>query len=474
MTEGRGLKAWRLLGSLFSRAAGGSRLMGKTFGDNRDLWPTLGYRESPDVETYLSFYERGDIAAQIIDLPVTSTWRFAPEPRLDDATDEGQAWLDALDAFDDRTRMYAKMGEADRLTGIGRFGILFIGFRMQSTEELKEPVESINGLEDVLFFRAYHEGNVTITKWTTDEASPRFGMPELYQIDIRAGDGQGTGSSGGSRTVQVHWTRVIHIAEATVEDETFGTPRLERVVNKLDDLNKLVGSAAEIFWLAIAGILHADLSPDLDVDQDDMEEFETDIIEAAHGMRRLIQTRGVTLNRIAAEGNVDPGPTYDAITQLIAATARIPQRVLFGSERGELASSQDQRQWHATIKSRQQNQAEPIIVRALFDRLEMLGAFTQPEGWVLFWPSLDESTQLELAEIAELKAKAAIAFSPGGQAELLVKPWEAREILGLPALPEEAPEGAIEAFGEGLDVFGDPNDEPPLTLPNPDDLLALP
>ena len=103
----------------------------------------------------------------------------------------------------------------------------------------------------------------------------------------------------------------------------------------------------------------------------------------------------------------------------------------------------------------------------------MLGVLTQPEGWVLFWPSLDESTQLELAEIAELKAKAAVAFAPGGQADLLIKPWEAREILGLPALPEEAPEGAEEAFGEGLDIFGDTLPDLP-ELPGPDDILALP
>ena len=69
-------KAWRLLGQLFSRVGGFSRSMGRTFGVLRDLWPTLGYRDVADVEVFLSFYDRGDIAAQLIDLKPDTCWRF--------------------------------------------------------------------------------------------------------------------------------------------------------------------------------------------------------------------------------------------------------------------------------------------------------------------------------------------------------------------------------------------------------------
>lgn len=460
-------KAWRLLGQLFSRVGGFSRSMGKTFGGLRDLWPTLGYRDVADVEVYLSFYDRGDIAGQLVDLPPDTCWRFPPELRLEDVETEGKTFLDEVDELDDRIGLWAKMAQVDRLSGIGRYGLLLIGARgTDGAETLAEPLDRLSSLKDVMFLKAFHEGQTTVNRWVTDEMDPRFGLPESYNVDFSAGSG-GAATTGVTRTLVVHWSRVIHVAENLVDDETFGTPRLQRVLNKLDDLNKLIGSAAEIFWVAVAGVLHADIDPDVDVDPDDMEQFETDLIEAMQGMRRVVQTRGVELSRIAHSGAVDPGPTYEAITQLIAATARIPQRVLFGSERGELASSQDQRQWHATIAARQNNHVNPVIIRAFFNRMEALGVKV-PE-YDVFWQPLDSPTELELAEIIEHRSKAAVALAPGGQADLLIKPWEAREMLGLTPIPEDPPEGAREAFFEPVDdtlVIEEP-ETPPLELPPP-------
>ena len=443
MEQGMGLKAYRVLGQLFSRSGSFGRSMGKTFGGLRDLWPTLGYRDQADVVTFLSFYERGDIASQIIDLPPDTTWRFPPELRLKDQEASGEAFINDVTELNDRAGLWSKMAQVDRLSGIGRFGLLFIGARGNGGEEiLSDKLEGLKTLKDVLFLKAFHEGAVTVNKWVTDEFDSRFGLPETYDIKFNIGD------STGSKTTVVHWTRVIHVAENLVDDETYGTPRLMRILNKLDDLNKLVGSAAEIFWVAVAGILHADIDPEVDVSPEDQEAFEKDLIEAMQGIRRIVQTRGVVLNRIASSGSVDPGPTYDAITQLIAATARIPQRVLFGSERGELASSQDQRQWHATIAARQNNYAEPVIIRAFFNRLEKLGV--KIPTYDIFWEPLDSPTALELSEIIDNRSKAAVALAPGGQADLLIKPWEAREMLGLTPIPKEPPEGADEAFTEEL------------------------
>ena len=455
MDDNRIVKVYRALGQLFSRIGGTSRSMGKTFGGLRDLWPTLGYRDEADVETYLSFYNRGDIASAIIDIPPNTTWRFAPELRLEEDEDGGETFLTAVTELDVRVGLWSKMAQVDRLSGIGRFGILLIGARGDAgTEELKDPLTGLRDLKDVLFLRAFHEGAVRIDKWVVDPFDERFGLPEMYKIDFNKGD------DIGAKSDLVHWSRVIHVAENLIDDETYGTPRLQRVLNKLDDLNKLIGASAEIFWLAVAGILHADIDPDVDVDPADMEQFETDLIEAMQGIRRIVQTRGVTLNRVGSTGSIDPSPTYQALVQLISATAGIPERVLFGSERGELASTQDQRQWHATIASRQNNHAEPNIIRAFFNRLEALGV--KLPKFEIVWEPLDSPTELELSEIVVNRSKAAIALAPGGQPDLLIKPWEAREMLGLPPIPADPPEGAEEAFAETVDdtLVGEDEDVP--------------
>lgn len=437
-------KSWRYLSQIIARSGLAGRL-GKTFGGDRDLWATLGYREGAiDINTYLSFYERGDIAAQIVDLPADTSWRYAPEIRLLDEKVGGQSFLDDVTALNDRVGLWSKMGQVDRLSGIGRYGLLVMGLRGE--EKMSEPAPRITSLKDVLYLKAVHEGRVEIHSWDEDKQSERYGYPELYTVDYTMANGKGSSSE------KVHWSRVIHVAENLTEDDVHGVPRLQRVINKLDDLNKLIGSSAEIFWLAVGGILHADLDPEVEVSETDMEDFEKDIVEAMHGLRRIIQTRGVSLSRIASSGlDVDPSHTYEALKELIAATARIPNRVLFGSERGELASSQDQRQWHATIKTRQLNHVEPVIIRPFFSRMEQLGAI-KPLPWELHWPPLDEPTEAELADIADKKSKAAVSLAPGGQAEILIKPWEARELLGLPQMPTEPPEGAVEAFAEGVNL----------------------
>ena len=71
-----------------------------------------------------------------------------------------------------------------------------------------------------------------------------------------------------------------------------------------------------------------------------------------------------------------------------------------------------------------------------------------------------------MAEIAVNKSKAAVAMAPGGQADILIKPWEARELLGLKPIPDEPPEGAKEAFGEGgVPPLDGEEDEPLVTIP---------
>ncbi|BAQ70866.1 hypothetical protein NHU_03740 [Rhodovulum sulfidophilum] len=59
---------------------------------------------------------------------------------------------------------------------------------------------------------------------------------------------------------------MIHIAERALEDESIGTPRLERVWNRLMDLDKLLGGSAEMYRQNVAMLMH--LKADLAVQWD--------------------------------------------------------------------------------------------------------------------------------------------------------------------------------------------------------------
>ena len=186
--------------------------------------------------------------------------------------------------------------------------------------------------------------------------------------------------------------------------------------------------------------LHADVRDGFSVSDTDAQTLSDELEEYVHGLRRFIRTSGMDLNPLGSEA-VDPSGLFEIIVSLIAAAANIPQRILLGSERGNLASSQDADTWAGVIESRQQSFAEPVIVRPLLERLFIHGALTRPKSGkvTVEWRSLldqDEGAQAERAERLS-KALAVYVAKPAAQ-QVVPQPEFRKEVLGLPAdIPPE-------------------------------------
>ena len=96
---------------------------------------------------------------------------------------------------------------------------------------------------------------------------------------------------------------------------------------------------------------------------------------------------------------------------MIAAATRIPKRILIGSERGELASSQDEKSWNDTIEARQKEHCEAAIIRPTVDRLISVGVMPEPkDGYTVDWPDLSTPSDKEKAEVGEMIAQAMKAY----------------------------------------------------------------
>jgi hypothetical protein len=284
----------------------------------------------------------------------------------------------------------------------------------------------------LIYLRPLHQGAFEISRRERDNGNVRYGLPVRYKLRTSQGEGEGT--------IPVPWQRVIHVAEEPIDDPALGMPRLQRVLNRLMDMNKVVGASAELFWLYVGGILQADIDPNVSATPEELAALEEQMSEAAHGLRRFLQTRGVDLKRIS-DSPPNPNDIFTPIKQIIAATAEIPERVLFGSERGELASSQDQREWGSRVSARQEQFAEPAILRPTLDRLMVLGVLPAAEYDVI-WPPLSAPTEDEVADRATKFAQAIAAMAPAGAADLVMPPWEFREtVLQLPPIPPDPPEG---------------------------------
>lgn len=414
-----------------------SRLQGKLgtqFDGDRELYKVLGYKDNPDIDDYLHKYQRQDIAKRIINLPPQYTWRnvtgLLEEKEVEDETPFEKAWED----FNRRIHAVHYMERADRLAGLGRYSILLIG--VNSPGSLQTPLResSLKSQEDVIYLKSYGEKRAKIEAFDEKTNSPRFGKPDLYKVDL-AGDLQSVGT--GLKEQLVHHSRIIHIAEDLLEDDIYGTPRLESVINLLYDLIKVVGGSAEMFWQGAYKGLHLDVRTEQGLGQlsdDELAGLSDEIDEYVHGIRRFIRTQGVDINPLEAElGN--PEYSFNAIISLLSGAVGIPKRVLIGSERGELASTQDEQNLAAFIRDRRDQYAEPTIFRPLVDKLIELGALPNPEGgYEIKWPPLSQLTPVQEAQRAESYARA-IRFASGNKApkeDLIVSEQEFRtQYLGL-------------------------------------------
>lgn len=414
------------------------------YGTKRDYYEALGYPAELDFATLYAAYKREGLSGRVIDLPPQDTWRRAFDlregPAAGNEADAGgrdnTPFVRAFWDLNRRLKLVSNLGAVDRLSGIGRYGILLLGVAGDKGANLAEPLEAP---AEVVYLRAYHEGRAEIEARVTDPADPRFGLPEVYKVTLEE---DGT-------PVAVHASRVIHVAEDPLEDLALGRPRLERVYNYLLDLLKHAGGAAEANWRVMNQGLHANVVDGAALSTEDAEDLSDEIEAYIHGLQRFIRTQNIELNPLGGQA-LDPSGGFGVIVALIAAAADIPQRILIGSERGDLASTQDERNWYNTVADRQNNHAEPNILRPLLDRLIELQTLPAPAAgeYTVLWRSLYDPTPAETAEIADKVASAIAKIAPPGMPEAVMSPEEFRtRYLMLPGMPEGAEAAADNTEG---------------------------
>ena len=386
-----------------------ARKLGITYEGKRDLFKLLGYTRSLAYEDYYLRYDRGGVAASVVDAYPNATWRQPPflinaGSQIDE---ERSQFTKDFEKMAKRVKLYHYLERADKLAGLGRYSILLIGTR---NGNLTSALPRIRSFDDVLYLTPYAENHANVAEYDKSPSSKRFGLPSIYDVTL-----------GDEKTTQkVHYSRIIHVAEGLLEDEIYGKPRLKGVWNYLDDLDKVVGGSSEAVWRTVDRGIHFDIDKDADLDASDEDDFSDEIEEYVHGLKRYIRTRGVKSTSLGAEVPNIKG-NFETLMALIGGTARIPVRILLGSERGQLASSSDERNFSSRVKERQKSFAEPIMIRTFIDRLGEYGLETQEYDVV--WPDTSTLTDREKSDIAARYAQAIRNVSAQGEG-MVVMPVE--------------------------------------------------
>lgn len=519
-----GLKAFRdvVENMLSSR----DELLSRLIDPRRDLNKECGFPDTTSitVQDYKEQYDRNPIATRVVEVLPDETWKVLPDIYEDEdeavVTEFEQAWNDVSKALAGNGWFEPKKGNpiweytkrVDTLSGIGHFGILLIG--IDDGLPLDRPVEGVAEIEDavpedgtsqssmtdsaqgtdqqydepiyggnsipakgdgetrkLLYLRAFDESLVDPVRYESNSSNPRYGQPTMYRVTLNDPKEQHSGIGLPHATVNVHWTRVIHVADNLASSEIFGVPRQRSVFNQLLSLCKLYGGSAEMYWRgAFPGIsleTHPQLGGDVEIDaastRSQMENY-------MNGLQRYLALSGMSAKTLAPQV-VDPTPQIEVQIEGICIKINVPKRIFMGSERGELSSSQDSKSWNDRISERQENYVTPRIIAPFVNRLIKMRVLPEPEQFFVVWPNLNTLQPAEQAAVSVQHTQALAAYVQGG-VSTLVPPLEyLTKILGISQ--EEAKailEAAIDRIKEEEDgewLPGRPKPEPEPNDPIP-------
>jgi len=433
-----------------------ARLAGQSHSGARDMWAAFGYHKEIQLEHLFVEYLRGGIASRIIRAFPRSTWAECPvvrDEKGDSAQKQDKAgaenknyspFVEAVEDLFEAKRVIQYIERADRLASVGEYAVLVMGF--SGGETMQSPLSP--GKKELIFLQPYGQQNLNVSQWETDTANPRFGLPVTYTVNPARSRTAGGAPAGTS--FNVHWSRVLHIAEQLDDNEVFGVPRLLPIMNYLMDLQKTVGAGAETYWTnSRPGTVFA-ADKDANISADDLAGMKTQVDEWEHQLRRVLALQGVTPHSLTAPYE-DASPLIDALLDLIAGAVGMPKRLLIGSERGELASGQDENNWAARIDERRNDFAGPSIVRPFIQTMIDTGNLPKPQGsfWIE-WPESGSLSPEKAALVNKARAETLASYSNSPNAQQIVPPQEFRtDFLDTTPESEYEPPDEPEPIDEG-------------------------
>ena len=340
-----------------------------------------------------------------------TSWRGLPE--IVEKEKKNTKFEDAWKKLATERWVFSKIRRADKLARIGQYSVLLMGF--DDGRKLSEPVKKAS---ELLFLQPYSEDSTEIDTIEDKTNNERYGLPNTYKIKI-----SNLVNTTAVMPTIVHHSRIIHISEDLLSNNIYGEPALLCVFNNIKNIELISGGSAEMFWRgALPGLAFKTQEGAQFGTEDDLEDLEDEIQEYLLGLKRYLRLQGIDIEQLTPQVS-DPTSHIGIQIDIIAATIGMPKRILIGSERGELASSQDQVAWNRQMEERRQDFCEPVILRPLIDRLIETGVLPEPaDEYVIKWKNLTQLTEQEKALIAKLKSDALVSYSNAMTAGTIIPP----------------------------------------------------
>jgi hypothetical protein len=401
------LLALRVANSILQSRIDNTVGLGRMYDGDRDIYEALGLPKTLDFDALNSRYRRKGYGRRVVELYPKESWKKIPT-----ITDKGDPKNKSkfeltFEELAKNLRLWHWLLQVDIQSGINKYAVLYIG----SEGIPKEPLES----GEITYLRAYNDSKATISTSNSIKTEDRFGWPEFYGIQF------GESTSNYSRSV--HHSRVIHVADNIESSPIYGTSRMEPVFNNIIALEMILSGDAEGVWRSNIPKYHANAAADAKLASTFGEDMGEKLKTLIHNYQQYMVTQGVDLSTLVP-GVIDPTAHADAQIAETCTSLGCPRRVFEGSERGELAASQDERDWAGKMDKRRQDQNEGVILRPFVDKAIGIGALPEPEGgsYLVNWPPLIDDEPSKKAETAKTEAEAIAAYTNAIGADSILPP----------------------------------------------------
>lgn len=392
----------------------------------RDLDGECGYPTNPTKEYYWQLYERVGVAFRTVTIWPDECWAAYPwlyETERSVRTRFERAW----EALTRKCNPWHFLHRADRLSRAGEFGTLFLG--LDDGRDFRQPAEGVDpntgepleGRRDLnlLYLRAFPQIAVNVQEMEGRRGNPRYGQPAVYSVDFTNPHGDDTnGPADATTRTEVHWTRMIHLADNRDGSEIYGAPACRPVLNNIHDIRKVSGGSSEMFWKGGFPGLSFETWPDVTGSEVDEDSIRDTVKAYQNGLQRyLTAVRGKWVSM--APQVADPEPNLTQQLNLLCSTIGVPLRIFLGTESGHLASTQDAGTWKERLRGRQLNYLEPMVVRPFVDRLIALGCLPPVKEYIINWRDLRALSDKDMADVGLKRVQAMLQYTTGGVFELI-------------------------------------------------------
>lgn len=458
-------------------------------GFKKDIAKEAGYAIAPTVKEFKKWFEREGFCRRVVELWPEEIWQLQPEVYEDEDIEKTTAFEEAWELLVKRFQLWSELKRLQVVTGLGRFGLMVMGF--SDGKELSEEIPmqydpDLNRYKPIgastrklIWMTPYSEDLVQISAYEEDPSHPRFGWPTEYMVTMAAPTTATNGSTGtlgdasNGKKVKVHWTRTYHHTIGRLSSKVFGTPEMEASFNRLYDIMKIAAGSGEGYWQSA--------NPTLVVSSDnplpggfDKEAMRQQIWRLQNSLQKYLTIAGMSAEMLSPDLK-EPTAHLDAQLTLLCVGIGVPKRVFLGTEEAKLAGDQDKSVWSARVQHKRVTETGPALILPFTYHLMACGVVPFVEELFTEWPDAAKPDEASRAATAKLWTEALVSYSDSAnasivmpEAEYLHRVWQMDpdEVEELLAAMEDAIAEA-DAAEPDLQQMVDPATGLPIAAPAP-------